>query len=206
MLWYPPERHHQLHHNLQSMTTCIAKRLACSMLVAVLIIWARQHSSSNSVKVSFTTALAPPTPELLQMGHIPIHGKYVNQDSMLCCIVRCRIHAAVMFGIFFLLRKIEYIATQDPPQLATGGRFLRQQMLAFYDSNKVKIQYDKVSQVKAPSSRTVLQFSKQTPQAKDELLSIVTNPKVQAFVSSPWWKHGSPGKQYLTWWKLHATS
>jgi hypothetical protein len=90
-----------------------------------------------------------------------------------------------MFGIFFLLRKIEYIATQDPPQLATGGRFLRQQMLAFYDSNKVKIQYAKVGQVKAFSSHMVLQFSKQTPQAKDELLSIVTNPKVQAFVSSP---------------------
>ena len=137
MLWYPPERHHQLHHNLQSMTACIAKRLAHSMLVAVLKIWARQHSSSNSIKVSFTTALAQQTLELLQLGHITVHGKYVNHDSMLCCVVRCRIHAALMFGIFFVLRKIEYLATQDPPPLATGGRFQRHQMLAFYDSNNV---------------------------------------------------------------------
>ena len=154
------------------------------MLVAVLKIWARQHSPSNSVKVSFTTALAQQTLELLQLGHITVHGKYVNHDSMLCCIVRCRIHAALMFGIFFVLRKIEYLATQDPPSFATGGRVLRHQMLAFYDPNNVKIQYAKVGQVKACSTHLVIQFSKQTLQAKDGLLSIVANLKEQAFVSS----------------------
>jgi hypothetical protein len=95
----------------------IAKRLARSLIVAQFRdatkteiircvldgyskIWARQHPSSDSIKVPFTTALAQQALELLRQGTISVHGKYVNNDSLLCQTVRCRTHAALMFGIF----------------------------------------------------------------------------------------------------------
>jgi hypothetical protein len=134
----------------------IAKRLARSMVVAQFRdatkteiircvldsyskIWSRQQPSADFIKVPFTTALAQQTLEFLQLDAIVIHGKLVNPDSLLCRVVRCRIHAALMFGIFFLLRKSEYLATHDPPPLATGGRILRRHMLSFYDPNNGKI-------------------------------------------------------------------
>ena len=165
----------------------IAKRLARSLIVAQFRdatkteiircvldgyskIWARQHPSSDSIKVPFTTALAQQALELLRQGTISVHGKYVNNDSLLCQMVRCRTHAALMFGIFFLLRKTEYLATQDPPPLSTGGRILRRRMLAFYDTDNVEIHYAKIGQAKANSIRLVLQFSKTDPTGQGRIV------------------------------------
>ena len=165
----------------------IAKRLARSMVVAQFReatktevvrcildgyskIWARQHPSSDSIKVPFTTALAQQTLKFLQMGTIAVHGKFVNPDSLLCRVIRCRVHAALMFGIFFLLRKSEYLVTHDPPPLTTGGRVLRRHMLAFYDPNNGKIQYAKIGQTTAYSIRLVIQFSKTDPTGQGRIV------------------------------------
>jgi hypothetical protein len=77
---------------------------------------------------------------------------------------------ALIFGIFVLLCKSKYLAMQDPAPLATGGRILRCQMLAFYDPNNVKIQYSKVGQEKAYSICLVIQLSKTNPTGQERIV------------------------------------
>ena len=116
------------------------------------------------------------------MGHIPIHEPRLH--ALLYCTMSdprgCHV------GNILLIAKDRIYCYAGSPSISHRWSFPKTTNAGFFMTRtKRKIQYDKVGQVKASSSRMVLQFSKQTPQAKDELLSIVTNLKVQAFVSSP---------------------
>jgi hypothetical protein len=75
-------------------------------------------------------------------------------------VLTARIYAALMFGIFFLLRKLEYLTTKDPAPSSSGARILRRHSIAFFNQNNARIPYQRIGHWQAYSIRLVIDFSK----------------------------------------------
>ena len=71
--------------------------------------WARQHPASDSIKIPFTTVLAKAAVRLIRTGDVTLHGLRLASTSPTTTMLTARIYASLMFGIFFLLRKSEYL-------------------------------------------------------------------------------------------------
>jgi hypothetical protein len=65
-----------------------------------------------------------------------------------------------MFGIFFLLRKSEYLTTKDPTPPSSGAHILGRPSVAFFDRNNAQIPYQRIGHVPAYLIRLVIDFSK----------------------------------------------
>jgi hypothetical protein len=68
-------------------------------------IWVRQHPLSDSIKVPFTTVLAQETIKYVTEGSIQVHGMHLTGPGVKITLMRYLLQTALLFGIFFLLRK-----------------------------------------------------------------------------------------------------
>ena len=122
--------------------------------------WARQHPASDSIKIPFTTVLAKEAVRLIRNGDVTLHGSRLVSKSPSTTMLTARIYASLMFGIFFLLRKSEYLTAKDPTPPSSGARILRRRSVAFFDLNNARIPYSRVGICRAYSIRLVIDFSK----------------------------------------------
>jgi len=122
--------------------------------------WARQHPASDSIKIPFTTVLAKESIRLINNNSIQPHGLNLVGRLPMARTLTARIYAALMFGIFFLLRKSEYLTIKDPAPSSSGARILRRHSIAFFDQNNARIPYQRIGHWQAYSIRLVINFSK----------------------------------------------
>ena len=147
--------------------------------------WARLHPASDSIKVPFTTVLAKETIRLICTGQIKPTGLNYSGTSFLEKLLRAQLYAALMFGIFFLLRKSEYLTTKDPPPTHSGARILRRRSVAFFDNLNARILYRQIGHISARSIRLIIDFSKTDQLGLGRLL-------IHCHVSYPLWRIGLP--------------
>ena len=122
--------------------------------------WARQHPASDSIKVPFTAVLAKEAIRLICSGQIKPTGLDYSGTSFLAKLMQAQLYAALIFGIFFLLRKSEYLTTKDPPPTHSGARILRRRSVAFFDTLNARILYRRIGHIPARSIRLIVDFSK----------------------------------------------
>ena len=109
--------------------------------------WHLHHSESDKVKIPFTLNLAILADELLKQGTIQPPGVAASGPTKRAWMERCRLTTALWIGIFFLLRKSEFL-----PESAS----FRRHHLRFQDDNRHDIPYHLIGIAKAYLSPSIL--------------------------------------------------
>jgi len=124
-------------------------------------IWMRQHPLSDSIKVPFTTVLAQEAIKYVSEGSIQVHGIHLTGPGVEISVMRFRLQTALLFGIFFLLRKSEYL-TVDPTHQPrpSNSRSLIRSSVAFYNQANKRIPYHEIGHIQAQTIRLTIDFSK----------------------------------------------
>ena len=127
--------------------------------------WVKKHPEAGKVKIPFGVALAISTREALASGALSLQavGQSGNFTTAQVALVRARIFLALLFGIFFLLRKGEYLPSVRQKRRADGsvtGYVFTRDMLTFYNAQDEPIPYGLVGFVPALSVRLSILFSK----------------------------------------------
>jgi hypothetical protein len=120
-------------------------------------IWASQHPLPDSIKVPFTTVLAQEAIKYVSEGSIQVHGIHLTGPGVEITLMRFRLQTTLFFGIFFLLRKSEYL-TVDPtnrPRPSTSRALLRSSV-AFYNQENKRIPYREIGQIQAQTIRLTI--------------------------------------------------
>ena len=107
---------------------------------------AHQHPPSNSIIIPFTRVLAKVSIRLLRTGQIKPNGLNYSGTSFLEKLMQAQLYAALIFGIFYLLCKSEY---------------LRRSMVLF-DHQNTRIAYCTVGHIPARSIRLIIDFQNWT--------------------------------------------
>jgi hypothetical protein len=117
------------------------------------------HPASSKVKLPFLLEMALKGRLLVQQGLLLIQCRRCTMDdSRRDQLIAWRIHVALVTGIFFLLRKSEFL--ENTSRKGVTRRSLTRQDLKFYDEEKRELSYGEIGKVKASSVRLVVQFSK----------------------------------------------
>ena len=147
------------------LTTHFRESSKSSMVKCVLDgyrnIWVRQHPTSDSIKVPFTTVLAQEAIKYVTEGKLTVHGIHLTGPHVDTIILRYRLQTALLFGIFFLLRKSEYL-TVDPTNRPrpVNSRALTRKNIAFYNHINNRILYSDIGTIPAQTIRLTIEFSK----------------------------------------------
>ena len=118
--------------------------------------WVKKHPEAGKVKIPFGVALAVSTREALASGALSLQavGQSGSFTVAQVALVRARIFLALLFGIFFLLRKGEYLPSVRQKRRADGlvtGYVFTRDMLSFYNARDEPIAYMVVSSIPAVS-------------------------------------------------------
>jgi hypothetical protein len=127
--------------------------------------WVEKHPEGGKVKTPFGVALAVSTREALASGALSLQavGQSGSFTVAQVALVRARIFLALLFGIFFLLRKGEYLPSVRQKRRADGlvtGYVFTRDMLIFYNDRDEPIPYVLVGSIPAVSVRLSILFSK----------------------------------------------
>lgn len=120
--------------------------------------WAWHHPHSARIKLPFTLNLAIATERLLFQGTIrPLRSPTHSADAR-PTMERFRLTTALWFGIYFLLRKSEFLTTSTVPNQHTVP-FTRAS-LRFQTQNRTDIAYADIGTIKAHFVSITIPFSK----------------------------------------------
>ena len=107
---------------------------------------ARQHPPSNSIIIPFTRVLAKVSIRLLRTGQFKPNGLNYSGTSFLEKLMQAQLYAALIFGIFYLLCKSEYL----------------RRSVMFFDHQITRIAYCTVKHIPARSIRLIIDFQNWT--------------------------------------------
>jgi hypothetical protein len=119
----------------------------------------RANPKAKKVKIPFLLEMALKARQLVIQGQIRIHGHLcTNTQPITDQIGGWRIHIASLIGIFFLLRKSEFLEI-DPRKRSDITSCTRQDF-HFFDEKEQSIPYSMVGRVMARRIRLTINFSK----------------------------------------------
>jgi hypothetical protein len=120
--------------------------------------WAKKHPAHMRTKIPFTIVLALQTDSFLDSGAIPTPGLPMVCDPSRALFARVRITCALCFGIFFLLRKGEFL--QKPMSLNCHHIPMQKSHLRFLTKEQHEIPFPMVGTVRATWLTITVVFSK----------------------------------------------
>jgi hypothetical protein len=128
--------------------------------------WTKKHPDADKVKIPFGITLATAARDALKQQAITLESLHQHVGVISCLqntLIIDRLYLCLIFGIFFLLRKGEYLpsprAKKDRQGNAIGYIFTRD-MLSFYTKQDEVIPYDQVNMIAAVSVKLGILFSK----------------------------------------------
>lgn len=133
--------------------------------------YAKHHPHCGAVKIPFDGSMATEAEVLLSNGQITFPRFPAAGPSARARMELCRLISALFLGIFFLLRKGEFLPTDQAPNHIAFKR----ENLRFYDSTKQVIPYGKVGYVKAASLSITIVFSKADQSGKGRITHHMAN-------------------------------
>ena len=121
--------------------------------------WSKKHPDSSKVKIAFGLSYALHTEKLIQSGLLLVGGIVCSDcTDLVSYMIGVRVVTAIWMGIFFLLRKNEFLPRYD---VGAGMQEpCRRQNLRFFDNHKMEIPYDRIGSQRAFSVSLTLRFSK----------------------------------------------
>ena len=121
--------------------------------------WKKKHPDSSKVKIAFGLSYAIQAEKMVQSGALMVGG-YVCSDpqNLVSYMIGVRVITAIWLGIFFLLRKNEFL---PHPEVSGGMQEpCRRKNLRFFDKHRIEIPYGSVGILLAFSVSLNLRFSK----------------------------------------------
>ena len=102
--------------------------------------WKKKHPDSSKVKIAFGLSYAVHAEQLIQSGVLTVGG-YVCSDrkNLMLYMIGVRVVTALWLGIFFLLRKNEFLPHAEDPNGMQEP--CRRRNLRFFDEHKLEIPY-----------------------------------------------------------------
>ena len=127
-----------------------------TLLAGYANIWARKHPAHEIIKIPFTLVLALQSEIFLKSGDIKFSNFVTSGTSPRAILDVMRLTCALFFGIFFLLRKGEFL----PKSASTCHRPMRRSDLRFLDADQRVIPYHLVGHTRASWLTITIVFSK----------------------------------------------
>ena len=120
--------------------------------------WFKKHPAHQRAKIPFTMTLALETERALSAGTVQIPGFHTMGHSAAAFMERTRCIGALFFGIFFLLRKSEFL----PKPTTTDSQHapMQRSHLRFMTAGQDVIPYDQIGHTRASWVTITVQFSK----------------------------------------------
>lgn len=130
--------------------------------------WSKKHPQHGHTKIPFTLILALQTESLLQSGEITLPGLVTSGDHLSARIERLRVVCALMFGIFYLLRKGEFL----PKPVVKNCQHTPMQRchLRFMDADHNVIPYHLIGVKRASWLSITIEFSKTDQHGRGRIL------------------------------------
>jgi hypothetical protein len=130
--------------------------------------WSKKHPEHGHTKIPFTLILALQTESLLAADDIHLPGLSTYGDQTRPFIERLRVICALMFGIFFLLRKGEFL----PKPVAKNCHHtpMQRSHLRFMDADHKVIPYSHVGNIRASWLSITIEFSKTDQHGRGRIL------------------------------------
>ena len=121
--------------------------------------WKKKHPDSSKVKIAFGLSYAIHAERLIHSGALAVGG-YVCSDrsNLMLYMIGFRVVTALWMGIFFLLRKSEFLPFSTHPNEMQEP--CRRRNLRFFDGNRTEIPYHSIGLRPAASVTLHLRFSK----------------------------------------------
>jgi hypothetical protein len=143
--------------------------------------WSKRHPEHSNTKIPFTLLLALQTESLLKSGEISVLGLSTYGHDTHTYIERLRIVCALMFGIFFLLRKGEFL----PKPVVTNCHQtpMQRSHLRFMDATHKVIPYPRIGIDRASWLSIAIEFSKTDQHGKGRILEHYVDPRNPTFNS-----------------------
>ena len=129
------------------------------VLTSYIRTWKKKHPDSTKVKIAFGLSYAIHAERLIQSGELKVGGFLCSdRTNLVLFMVGVRVVTAMWLGIFFLLRKNEFLPYQKDHHGQQAP--CRRQNLRFFDKQRLEITYENVGLQKAVSVSLNLSFSK----------------------------------------------
>ena len=129
-----------------------------TLLAGYTRIWAHKHPAHENVKIPFTIVLALQAEQYLKSGSVNVPSFLTTGPSMQAVLGVMRLTCALFFGIFFLLRKGEFL----PKGANVPSRHspLRRSDIRFLDAHQRAIPYEQIGHTRASWITITIVFSK----------------------------------------------
>ena len=145
--------------------------------------WTMKHPDADKVKIPFGITLATAATDALKQQAITLESLHQHVGVISCLqntLIIDRLYLCLIFGIFFFLRKGEYLpspkAKKDRQGNAIGYIFTRD-MLSFYTKQDEVIPYDQVNMIAAVSVKLGILFSKADATGRGRVLFHYRQPE-----------------------------
>ena len=148
--------------------TAINDRRVQTLLDGYERAWSKKHPEHGHTKIPFTLILALQTESLLQSGKITLPGLITHGTTRVALVERMRVVCALMFGIFYLLRKGEFV-----PKLVTSNCHhtpMQRCHLRFMDASHNVIPYALVGTIRSSWLSITIEFSKTDQHGRGRIL------------------------------------
>jgi hypothetical protein len=138
--------------------------------------WIKKHPDANKVKIPFGLTLASSAKEALRVNDITLEELRQQIDIITPTresLVKDRLFLCLIMGVFFLLRKGEYLQStrfKKDRQGAPIGYRLSRNMFTFYTENDDAIPYTQIGVLIAKSIKLTILFSKSDATGKGRVL------------------------------------
>ena len=156
------DRMHIFSHFRSAATHPIVKYL----IGGFLRIWETRHPICGQVKIPFTLTLALHAERLLASGSVSVRGLDARGHTARTTMERERVGTALWVGIFFLLRKGEFL----PSCQSSNHCPFRRSNLRFWTEERTEIPYDQVGQIPARWVSVTVVFSKADQSGRGRIL------------------------------------
>jgi len=121
--------------------------------------WKKKHPDSTKVKIAFGLSYAVHAERLILSGTLAVGGcNCADRTNLISYMVGVRVVTALWMGIFFLLRKNEFLP--HPENRNDMQEPCRRRNLRFFDGRRLEIPYDRIGLQRAASVSLTLRFSK----------------------------------------------
>ena len=138
--------------------------------------WIKKHPDANNVKIPFGLTLASSAKEALRIHDITLealnqHNGVILKNQEL--LIKERLFLCLIMGIFFLLRKGEYLPSNRVKKDRNGapiGYQLTRNMITFYTDLDYAIPYNQIGIKSATSVKLTILFSKADATGKGRVL------------------------------------
>ena len=151
-------KYYDIHHIDNNFRKAANHGMTKTLLAGYINIWNKKHPEGQKAKIPFTMVLALQTERFLQSGELTAHGFVTTGGSLRASLDTMRVTCALLFGIFFLLRKGEFLPQTTNP--TRSHRPLLRHHLRFMDINQKEIPYHLVGLLRASWLTITIEFSK----------------------------------------------